>query len=282
MSSNVPYGLALTLLRPRSSFASVGAATSRYRPVLARLKLVIQENGSRITNLGDGNHSSLVKLRIDQCVSAPELWTSRLGRYSHSGLSKMVREKGEFANSSVCKILGWPENRGTLGLQQSLRSQLQRRTSEKNYMERRGFSSCVKKGGEKPLNAEQGENRESQAGKEVQQSSKTTAVPNASKHRHIIDRLPYIHRPTKEELLAAATGFWSRLKIRFKWFSIRSVRPFNVDEIGAFFSWFLLGHVLWIVLGTTTFFSLAILAVNTVFAQGMRPSPPLHVRLMTL
>ena len=88
-----------------------------------------------------------------------------------------------------------------------------------------------------------------------------------------MDRLPHmpnmpnIHRPSKEELLAAATGFWSRLKVRFKWFSIRSARPFNADEIGAFFSWVLLGHVLWIILGTTTFFSLAIFAVNTVFAQ---------------
>ncbi|MCJ1477948.1 Mitochondrial distribution and morphology protein 31, mitochondrial precursor [Lambiella insularis] len=88
--------------------------------------------------------------------------------------------------------------------------------------------------------------------------------------KHLMDRLPsipQIHRPTKEELLAAATGFWSRLKVRFKWFSIRSARPFNADEIGAFFSWILVGHVLWIILGTTTFFSLAILAVNTVFAQ---------------
>lgn len=98
---------------------------------------------------------------------------------------------------------------------------------------------------------------------------RATTGPNPSKH--LIDRLPtinHIHRPSKEELLAAATGFWSRLKVRFKWFSIRSGRPFNIDEISAFFSWVLLGHVLWIVLGTTTFFSLAILAVNTVFAQG--------------
>ena len=90
-------------------------------------------------------------------------------------------------------------------------------------------------------------------------------------NKHLIDRLPNmpnIHRPSKEELLAAATGFWSRLKVRFKWFSIRSMRPFNADEIGAFFSWFVLGHVLWIILGTTTFVSLAIFAVNTVFAQG--------------
>ena len=90
----------------------------------------------------------------------------------------------------------------------------------------------------------------------------------ATPNKNIIDRLPQIpHRPSRDELLAAATGFWSRLKVRFKWFSIRSARPFNADEIGAFFSWVVLGHVLWIILGTTTFFSLAIFAVNTVFAQ---------------
>jgi len=55
--------------------------------------------------------------------------------------------------------------------------------------------------------------------------------------------------------------------VRFKWATIRSVRPFNIDELGAFFSWILLGHVIWIILGTTTFVSLLILAVNTVFAQ---------------
>ncbi|EHA19246.1 hypothetical protein ASPNIDRAFT_49989 [Aspergillus niger ATCC 1015] len=89
-------------------------------------------------------------------------------------------------------------------------------------------------------------------------------------NRHLRDRLPHmphLHRPTKEELLAAANGFWSRLKVRFKWFSIRSVRPFNLDEITALFSWVLLGHVVWVVLGTTTFFSLLIIAINTVFAQ---------------
>lgn len=98
----------------------------------------------------------------------------------------------------------------------------------------------------------------------------SSGVLKGASNKHLRDRLPdisHIHRPSREELLAAATGFWSRLKVRFKWFSIRSVRPFNVDEIGAFFSWFLLGHVLWIILGTTTFFSLAIFAVNTVFAQ---------------
>ncbi|EME39695.1 hypothetical protein DOTSEDRAFT_180378 [Dothistroma septosporum NZE10] len=86
-------------------------------------------------------------------------------------------------------------------------------------------------------------------------------------HNWLSDRLPAIHRPTKEELLAAATGFWHRLQIRFKWFSIRSVRPFTMDEIFAFMSWIFWGHVLWLIIGTTTFVSLAIWAVNTVFAQ---------------
>ena len=105
-------------------------------------------------------------------------------------------------------------------------------------------------------------------------SPRATSVPprtlTGATNKHLRDRLPdisHIHRPSREELLAAATGFWSRLKVRFKWFSIRSVRPFNADDISAFFSWFLVGHVLWIILGTTTFFSLAIFAANTVFAQ---------------
>ncbi|KAK4995515.1 Mitochondrial distribution and morphology protein 31, mitochondrial precursor [Elasticomyces elasticus] len=94
--------------------------------------------------------------------------------------------------------------------------------------------------------------------------------------KHLLDRLPHmphlphlphLHRPTKEELLAAATGFWSRLAVRFKWSTIRSARPFNADEISAFVSWIFLGHIVWIIVGTTTFFSLAIFAVNTVFAQ---------------
>ncbi|ROW05405.1 hypothetical protein VSDG_00560 [Cytospora chrysosperma] len=96
------------------------------------------------------------------------------------------------------------------------------------------------------------------------QDSLTESV---SKYLHLphLPKMP--HRPTKEELLAAATGFWQRLKVRFKWFSIRSARPFNADEWGAFVSWILFGHFVWILVGTTTFASLLILMVNTVFAQ---------------
>jgi distribution and morphology protein 31 len=91
-----------------------------------------------------------------------------------------------------------------------------------------------------------------------------------SKYLHLpqMPKMHMPHRPTKEELLAAASGFWERLKVRFKWFSIRSMRPWNADEWGAFVSWFLFGHLVWILVGTTTFFSLIILTINTVFAQG--------------
>lgn len=94
---------------------------------------------------------------------------------------------------------------------------------------------------------------------------------NFGSHNYLhLPNLPKMpHRPTKEELLAAATGFWSRLKVRFKWFSIRSVRPWNADDWSAFASWFVLGNIVWIFVGTTTFFSLVIFTINTVFAQGM-------------
>lgn len=85
-------------------------------------------------------------------------------------------------------------------------------------------------------------------------------------HLPPMPKLP--HRPTKEELLAAATGFWSRLKVRFKWLTIRSVRPWNIDDWSAFVSWLVVGHIVWILVGTTTFFSLIIFAINTVVAQG--------------
>lgn len=98
--------------------------------------------------------------------------------------------------------------------------------------------------------------------KDQEQESIATSV---SKYLNL-PALP--HRPTKEELLAAANGFWERLKVRFKWISIRSMRPWNIDEWGAFVSWFMLGHIVWILVGTTTFFSIIIFSINTVFAQG--------------
>ncbi|KAH6631554.1 mitochondrial distribution and morphology protein-domain-containing protein [Chaetomium tenue] len=107
-----------------------------------------------------------------------------------------------------------------------------------------------------------------------QQTPAGPPAPGTPEHESLADsmskylHLPKMpHRPTKEELLSAASGFRERLKVRFKWFSIRSMRPWNADEWGAFVSWFLFGHLVWILVGTTTFFSLIILTINTVFAQ---------------
>ncbi|KAF2749943.1 hypothetical protein M011DRAFT_419189 [Sporormia fimetaria CBS 119925] len=83
----------------------------------------------------------------------------------------------------------------------------------------------------------------------------------------LLDHLPHLYRPSKAELLEAASGFWSRMKVHFKWVTIRSTRPFNADEIYALISWVLAAHILWIIVGTTTFFSLAVFFINTVFAQ---------------
>lgn len=77
----------------------------------------------------------------------------------------------------------------------------------------------------------------------------------------------YFQRPTKEQLLATATSFYHRLHIRFKWPLIRSLRPFNMDDISAFVSVYLLSHAFLLIAGTTTFFILIIATINTVGAQ---------------
>lgn len=96
------------------------------------------------------------------------------------------------------------------------------------------------------------------------QGNSESIASSVSKYLHL-PKIP--HRPTKEELLAAANGFWERVRVRLKWMSIRSMRPWNADEWGAFVSWFMLGHLVWILVGTTTFCSLLIIFINTVFAQ---------------
>ncbi|KAK9495042.1 hypothetical protein V1508DRAFT_240998 [Lipomyces doorenjongii] len=108
-----------------------------------------------------------------------------------------------------------------------------------------------------------GSNGQSESEHKTDESSKTESAYEgwgSTVSRHL-------HRPTKEELLKAATGAFDRLRIRFKWTLIRQVRPFNMDDMSAFFSWLIVGNVLWVILGTTTFFSLVILTANTVFAQ---------------
>ena len=68
--------------------------------------------------------------------------------------------------------------------------------------------------------------------------------------RKLAELVPHPHKPTRDDLLNVATTFWQRLRIRFKWFTVRSFRKFNADDISAFISWFLVSQTLWILIGT--------------------------------
>jgi distribution and morphology protein 31 len=99
---------------------------------------------------------------------------------------------------------------------------------------------------------------------------KVESDPAASSGKHFLglpQSILHPYRPSKAELLEAASGFWSRIRVHFKWLTIRSTRPFNADEIYALFSWILAAHIAWVILGTTTFFMLTVFLINTVFAQ---------------
>lgn len=86
---------------------------------------------------------------------------------------------------------------------------------------------------------------------------KTDAPPNSQQFdnyskffRNLAMSLPHLHRPTRDDFLNAATGFWSRLRIRFKWLTIRSFRKYNADDISAFITWFFMSQTLWLFVGT--------------------------------
>lgn len=68
--------------------------------------------------------------------------------------------------------------------------------------------------------------------------------------RRLALSLPHVKQPKKEDFLQAATSMWERMRIRFKWFTIRSFRRFSADDMSAFLSWFLVGQTLWILIGT--------------------------------
>lgn len=71
----------------------------------------------------------------------------------------------------------------------------------------------------------------------------------------------------REELLARSSNMIGRMWLRVKWFLYRGARRPTLDDFSALFSWFLVGNIIWILVGTTTFFSLLLLTINTVFAQ---------------
>ncbi|KAK6997084.1 mitochondrial distribution and morphology proteins-domain-containing protein [Favolaschia claudopus] len=85
--------------------------------------------------------------------------------------------------------------------------------------------------------------------------------------RRLAMSLPHLPRPSRDDFLKVATGFWARARIRFKWFTIKSFRPFNADDISAFVTWFVMSQTLWIFVGTTTFFSVVFATANSLSLQ---------------
>ncbi|ESK93861.1 mitochondrion biogenesis protein [Moniliophthora roreri MCA 2997] len=79
---------------------------------------------------------------------------------------------------------------------------------------------------------------------------------------------PHIHRPTRDDFLRLADGFWQGLRIRFKWFTIRSFRKFNADDISGIVTWILMSQTIWILIGTTTFFSVVFAIANSLRLQN--------------
>lgn len=253
MSSNGSYRVATAFLRT-PCLLPVARAT-RYSPLLKQFKKSPPANETQV-------------------VQPLKPWSTRI---VHQSIERNILERnkhvGDIGNFLETRVFNLTLASSPLAIRYSIRSHQSKNFWRESEAVSRRYNSTFqdKSSSDRSSHAVMPEKAEGHIRKEAP-SLPEAASPFVT-NKHIISRLshmPHMHRPSKEELLAAATGFWSRLKVRFKWFSIRSARPFNADEIGAFFSWFLLGHVLWIVLGTTTFFSLAIFAVNTVFAQGMR------------
>jgi distribution and morphology protein 31 len=69
-------------------------------------------------------------------------------------------------------------------------------------------------------------------------------------YRRLALAVPHLHRPTRDDFLKVASGFWERMRVRFKWFTIKSFRRFNADDISAFITWFVMSQTLWILVGT--------------------------------
>lgn len=89
-----------------------------------------------------------------------------------------------------------------------------------------------------------------QASRKAQTESNPNLENYSSFFRRLAMSVPHLHRPTKDDLLNVTTGFWQRARVRFKWFTIKSFRRWNADDISAFFTWFLMTQTVWILVGT--------------------------------
>lgn len=101
--------------------------------------------------------------------------------------------------------------------------------------------------------------------------SRRTYATQSSKSNALVKYTPPtgpLDRVGRAKLLSAAPTFLARLKIRFKLLLMRQIRPWRVDDFIAMFSWAFLANVAFVLLGTTTFFSLVLAAANSLQFQG--------------
>lgn len=73
--------------------------------------------------------------------------------------------------------------------------------------------------------------------------------------------------PTRDQVLSLTTSFFERLKIRFKWTTIRSYRRFRIDDYSAFFSLGIAGTLGWFLISTTSFLAFIFAIMNSLSLQ---------------
>lgn len=157
-----------------------------------------------------------------------------LGYRASHGISFLTR-----STSSVARISAHPLHTASVLLKQGDPSQPLRPSS----------SSSATAAGATP----EGSHRD--AKHEAEEIEDNGRVPNPLDNypaflRRLAMSVPNIHRPTRDDLLTVADGFWQRTRIRFRWFTIKSFRKFDADDISAFVTWFLMSQTIWILVGT--------------------------------
>lgn len=73
--------------------------------------------------------------------------------------------------------------------------------------------------------------------------------------------------PSQDQLLQLTTSFFERLKIRFKWATIRSYRRYRPDDYSAFVSVGMAGTLTWFLISTTSFFAFCFAVINSLSLQ---------------
>lgn len=94
------------------------------------------------------------------------------------------------------------------------------------------------------------------------------SLPVALRRLAIALPAPAGQPPSRDQLLSLTTSFFERLRIRFKWITIRSYRRFRADDYSAFFSVGIMGTLGWFVLSTTSFFAFCFFIVNSLSLQS--------------